>query len=50
MVDDEKRAVVRYIGDLKYQEGEWVGLQFDDPIGEHDGTIGNRTYFRCKRG
>ena len=38
---DGARAVVRYTGAVAGQEGEWVGVEWDDPTrGKHDGSHG----------
>jgi tubulin-folding cofactor B len=34
----EKRGVVRYIGKAEFKPGYWVGVEYDEPIGKHDGT------------
>lgn len=35
------RATVRYLGPVKGQEGQWVGVEWDDASrGKHDGTTG----------
>lgn len=48
-------AIVRYYGEVKGQQGIWVGVELSDPgdlgdgtpIGDTDGTIGGVEYFSC---
>ncbi len=42
--DGEKRGTVRYMGKLKEKKGYWIGVEYDEPIGKHDG----KEYFKCK--
>ncbi len=45
------RATVRYIGNVRGQEGTWVGVEWDDVSrGKHDGTAGGVKYFECASG
>lgn len=46
-----KRATVCYVGEIDDQEGQWVGLDWDDRSrGKHDGSYGGRRYFSCRNG
>ena len=39
-------ATVRFIGQLQGQEGDWVGLEWDEAArGKHDGSTGGIRYF-----
>lgn len=43
------RATVRYVGPVAGQEGQWVGVEWDEPArGKHDGTTGGVRYFTTK--
>ena len=45
---DGARAVVRYVGPVEGTDGEWVGVEWDDPTrGKHDGSHGGERYFEC---
>ena len=45
---DGARATVRYVGPVVGQDGEWVGVEWDDPTrGKHDGSYGGTRYFEC---
>mmetsp|Transcript_43339 Transcript_43339/g.99881 ORF Transcript_43339/g.99881 Transcript_43339/m.99881 type:complete len:427 (+) Transcript_43339:61-1341(+) len=40
-------GTVRYFGKVGFSAGEWVGVQLDKPIGMHNGTVFDVTYFDC---
>jgi hypothetical protein len=45
---DGARATVRYVGSVDGQDGEWVGVEWDDPSrGKHDGSHDGKRYFEC---
>lgn len=45
---DGARATVRYVGGVDGQDGEWVGVEWDDPgRGKHDGAHDGKRYFEC---
>ncbi|KAG8935064.1 hypothetical protein FRC01_009104 [Tulasnella sp. 417] len=42
------RCTVRYIGPVPPFQGEWLGVEWDDPSrGKHDGTKDGIRYFSC---
>jgi len=43
-----KKGIVRYIGDVKFAPGEWVGLELTEGKGVHDGSVMGISYFDCK--
>mmetsp|Transcript_103863 Transcript_103863/g.270447 ORF Transcript_103863/g.270447 Transcript_103863/m.270447 type:complete len:349 (+) Transcript_103863:1-1047(+) len=45
-----KQGVVRYIGDVRFAAGEWVGLELTDARGVHDGKVLGIPYFDCPSG
>ena len=48
---DGQRATVRYVGAVPPTEGEWLGVEWDDPArGKHDGSSGRVQYFTCRCG
>ena len=51
MVSSKKRGTVKYVGKiLALGNGFWVGVKFDDAIGDNDGTVQGHTYFTCNPG
>ncbi|PSN72765.1 tubulin-specific chaperone E [Corynespora cassiicola Philippines] len=45
---DGQLCTVRYIGEVKGTKGEWLGVEWDDPIrGKHSGEHGGVKYFEC---
>lgn len=44
----EKRGVVKYVGRAEnLGPGFWVGVQYDEPLGKHDGLVKGTRYFNC---
>lgn len=44
-------ATVRYVGKVEGQDGEWAGVEWDDPSrGKHDGSVNGVKYFACSSG
>ena len=37
-------------GQTMIKAGLWIGIELDEPKGEHDGTVRARSYFSCKAG
>jgi dynactin complex subunit len=45
---DGRLCTVRYRGEVKGTKGEWLGVEWDDPIrGKHSGEHGGIKYFEC---
>ncbi|XP_058091200.1 tubulin-folding cofactor B isoform X2 [Magnolia sinica] len=43
-----KRGVVKFVGKAEtVAPGFWVGIQYDEPLGKHDGTVKGKRYFDC---
>lgn len=50
-IEGERRGTIKYIGkipQLDQGEGNWVGVEFDEPVGKNNGLINGQTYFQCK--
>ena len=48
-----RRGVVAYCGkveEIANDEGYWVGIRFDEPVGKTDGMVGNKRYFQASSG
>ncbi|KAI3936404.1 hypothetical protein MKW98_000678 [Papaver atlanticum] len=44
----EKRGVVKFVGRAEnIQPGFWIGVQYDEPLGKHDGMVRGKRYFTC---
>ncbi|XP_054795197.1 tubulin-folding cofactor B-like [Prosopis cineraria] len=44
----EKRGVVKFVGQADaLGPGLWVGVQYDEPLGKHDGMVKGVRYFEC---
>ncbi|KAI9347592.1 CAP Gly-rich domain-containing protein [Obelidium mucronatum] len=44
---DGRLATVRHIGETKFAPGIWAGLELDQPVGKHNGTVQGVKYFSC---
>jgi len=42
-----KRGCIRFVGKVHFQPGWWVGVQYDEPSGKNDGSVGGQRYFTC---
>ncbi|KAL9247886.1 hypothetical protein vseg_021266 [Gypsophila vaccaria] len=44
----DKRGIVKYVGRADILgPGFWVGIQYDEPLGKHDGMVRGIRYFNC---
>ncbi|KAI9205921.1 CAP Gly-rich domain-containing protein [Polychytrium aggregatum] len=42
-----KRGSVQFVGKTQFKPGYWVGIQYDEPLGKHNGTVKGVQYFSC---
>ncbi|KAK1276611.1 hypothetical protein QJS04_geneDACA003778 [Acorus gramineus] len=43
-----KRGIVKFVGRVEtIAPGYWVGIQYDEPLGKHDGLVKGKRYFNC---
>eukprot|EP00246_Nothoceros_aenigmaticus_P009283 TRINITY_DN24697_c0_g1_i1.p1 TRINITY_DN24697_c0_g1~~TRINITY_DN24697_c0_g1_i1.p1 ORF type:complete len:273 (-),score=59.24 TRINITY_DN24697_c0_g1_i1:93-911(-) len=46
-----KRGLVLFVGKAEaLAPGFWVGVQYDEPVGKHDGLVRGHRYFSCPQG
>ncbi|KAJ3321186.1 hypothetical protein HDV06_004529 [Boothiomyces sp. JEL0866] len=43
----EKRGEVKYVGLVEFKHGYFAGVQYDEPVGKHNGTVQGKSYFTC---
>lgn len=46
-VQDLGSGTIRYLGDVNFAKGKWVGVAMDKPVGRHNGTVEAVQYFQC---
>ncbi|CAF1478921.1 unnamed protein product, partial [Adineta steineri] len=42
-----KLGTVRFVGKTSIKEGIWYGIELEEAVGKHDGSIKGHVYFRC---
>nr|CAB3266846.1 tubulin-folding cofactor B [Phallusia mammillata] len=45
-----RRGTVRFIGETEFKPGIWIGIEYDEPYGKHNGTVKEVSYFSCQPG
>lgn len=44
----KRRGSVKFIGPTKFKPGFWIGVEYDEPLGKHNGTVDGESYFTCR--
>jgi len=49
-LSDGRIAVVRFVGQLHFAAGDWIGVELEDSSGKNDGSVQGERYFDCEMG
>ena len=48
LLDGKTKAKVAYFGPVHFShDDDWVGIEFEEPVGKHNGTVAGTEYFKC---
>lgn len=47
-VEGGRRGVIQYAGETEFAKGNWIGIQYDEPVGKNDGSVAGKRYFTCQ--
>ena len=41
-------GVLRFYGNVNFEAGLWAGVELNEPVGKHNGTVNGVQYFKCQ--
>ena len=41
-------GVLCFYGNVKFEAGLWAGVELDEPVGRHSGSVSGVQYFKCR--
>jgi hypothetical protein len=42
-------GILRYVGEIQPTSGVFCGVELDEPVGRHDGSVQDVRYFKCRQ-
>ena len=48
-LNDDRIAIIRHVGPVHFQAGDWVGIELEEPTGKNDGSVKGERYFECEQ-
>lgn len=48
VIVNQRCGILRYVGNVHFEPGEWCGIELDAPSGKNNGSVGKLTYFVCQ--
>ncbi|XP_064460859.1 CAP-Gly domain-containing linker protein 1-like isoform X2 [Ornithodoros turicata] len=43
-----KTGTLQFLGPTEFAQGQWAGVELDEPVGKNDGSVAGRRYFSCR--
>lgn len=48
-LNDGRKGICRYAGKTHFIDGDWVGVELEEPTGKNDGLVAGERYFECEQ-